>query len=98
MDSSSRAAKQSDPEAGVLCADCGREIFRVQRFQGREYCLRCYYKLDEIWLEMSPCLKCGREAALFYHLSEGLLQVKRICPECGVHEERGAINSPPSPD
>ena len=67
----------------VRCPTCNRETLKlVGPFSE---CPRCFAKRRDILIEETKCVKCKERAAKVTTLSQGLLDIKVICPRCGTY-------------
>lgn len=67
----------------VRCPTCNRETLKlVGPFSE---CSRCFAKRRDILIEETKCVKCKERAAKVTTLSQGLLEIKVICPRCGTY-------------
>jgi len=76
-----------DKAEGKKCPTCGGEIFRTHG--PFEQCLKCLYKEKGTFIEETECRKCKARAVKVQHLSDGLEDVKIVCPDCGTYEDKG---------
>jgi hypothetical protein len=72
-----------DKLGGVNCPTCHHEILRT--FGPFKQCHSCFYKAKETFFEFTTCSKCTERAVKVTTLSDGLLDERVICPNCGTH-------------
>ena len=79
-----RMTKKDWDKCAVTCPTCGRDTLKLIGPEAE--CPRCFLKRNDVLIEETECPKCReRVVAKVTTLSQGLLDTKIICPQCGTY-------------